>query len=386
MKRCFGLFLSVVFLIIPSVFAQESITISTYYPAPAGVFNQLLAEYMAIGDVSGDGQINAEDLAHTHDEKGNFMPAVGVLTVANIIGIGTNNPQGELYAKSAGNATGDANLILEGRNPKNNISAGTWAISVLGSSAGKNAGNLQFSSTIVDETGHPTGTTSPLTIKKGAPDNSIYVADNGNVGIGTDNPQATLDIHGDSAFLLPRFVADPSQANSINGMIYYNTKKNKFRVFQNGRWVNMGAGLDMVSGGFKGDSNSPRTFDVGFPIKMVIIIPHNEGPFPYLDNPVIKMTQWPVDGPMGDASMGKSGGSKWSPRYIKDTEGYDNPICNPPTCLPVNPRHDSDAGVQISGTTFTIIGIPLNTKSRSYSWIAFGWPDGVPGFVDYFSH
>lgn len=232
MKRCFGLFLSVVFLVIPSALAQESITISTYYPAPAGVFNQILAEYMAIGDVDGDGQINAEDLAHTHDEKGNFMPAVGVLTVANIIGIGTNNPQGELFTKTASNAIGDASLILEGRNTKKNISAGNWAISVLGSSAGNNAGNLQFSSTTVDETGRPIGTTSSLTLKKGAPDNSIYVADNGNVGIGTDNPQATLDIHGDSAFLLPRLVADPSQVKSINGMIYYNTKKTNLEYFK----------------------------------------------------------------------------------------------------------------------------------------------------------
>ncbi|MFA5145750.1 MAG: hypothetical protein WC723_07145, partial [Candidatus Omnitrophota bacterium] len=210
-KSGFSLSLILIFtFFIPSVFAQENITITTYYPSPAGVYNELLvSNRMAVGDTNGDGVINNLDLPT--DAAGNPLPnsfqtvnsltdrqvvgdvngdgAInggdlgqdaagnlrnGTLTVANALGIGTTNPQGELHVHSTDNANGNANIILEGENPNTGASTGTWDISALGSTAGAAAGNLQFNTTT------PAGaTTTPVTVSSGAPNNSIFVASNG---------------------------------------------------------------------------------------------------------------------------------------------------------------------------------------------------------------
>ena len=41
---------------------EESITVTTYYPSPYGVYNQLQTNRMAVGDTNGDGQLTALDL------------------------------------------------------------------------------------------------------------------------------------------------------------------------------------------------------------------------------------------------------------------------------------------------------------------------------------
>lgn len=54
-----------VFLSCAVCFAQqqeEKLTITTYYPSPTGVYNQLQAKRVVIGDVNGDGQINSADV------------------------------------------------------------------------------------------------------------------------------------------------------------------------------------------------------------------------------------------------------------------------------------------------------------------------------------
>jgi len=59
------LFLSLVFvsLLIPNsfLFAEESITITTYYPSPYGSYNELAANRLAIGDTNGNGTLDAAD-------------------------------------------------------------------------------------------------------------------------------------------------------------------------------------------------------------------------------------------------------------------------------------------------------------------------------------
>ena len=42
-------------------FAQEDITITTYYPSPYGVYNELQSNKMAVGDTDGDGQLTVAD-------------------------------------------------------------------------------------------------------------------------------------------------------------------------------------------------------------------------------------------------------------------------------------------------------------------------------------
>ena len=63
-----------------------------------------------------------------------------------------------------------------------------------------------------------------------------------NVGIGTADPQAVLDITSEGgAVLLPRKSTTGNPAGT-NGMIYYNTADKKFRAFENGAWKELTGG------------------------------------------------------------------------------------------------------------------------------------------------
>jgi len=70
--------------------------------------------------------------------------------------------------------------------------------------------------------------------------NTYLAVDSGGVGIGTDTPGAILDIVGDGeAILIPRKSTAGDPAAGIEGMIYYNSNSNKFRIYQNGSWQDM---------------------------------------------------------------------------------------------------------------------------------------------------
>ena len=55
------IFLGVFLLFLSSSFAQETLTISTYYPAPFGVYNQLVTNTLGVGDNNSSGGIDAGD-------------------------------------------------------------------------------------------------------------------------------------------------------------------------------------------------------------------------------------------------------------------------------------------------------------------------------------
>ncbi|MBN2097197.1 MAG: hypothetical protein JW714_01830 [Candidatus Omnitrophica bacterium] len=63
MKRILisGLVLSAYLICLVPLAGAEEITISTYYPAPYGVYNQMQANRMAVGDTNEDGLINSGD-------------------------------------------------------------------------------------------------------------------------------------------------------------------------------------------------------------------------------------------------------------------------------------------------------------------------------------
>ncbi|MFC1657884.1 hypothetical protein ACFL1D_00710 [Candidatus Omnitrophota bacterium] len=54
-----GLFL---LLGVSIAFAQEEVTITTYYPSPHGVYDELESNKAAVGDTNGDGQLTQADL------------------------------------------------------------------------------------------------------------------------------------------------------------------------------------------------------------------------------------------------------------------------------------------------------------------------------------
>jgi hypothetical protein len=51
-------FLSAAYLL---CFAEESITITTYYPSPYGSYNELQSNKLAVGDTDGNGTLDAAD-------------------------------------------------------------------------------------------------------------------------------------------------------------------------------------------------------------------------------------------------------------------------------------------------------------------------------------
>ncbi|MEM0243432.1 MAG: hypothetical protein QXT34_03240 [Candidatus Aenigmatarchaeota archaeon] len=75
--------------------------------------------------------------------------------------------------------------------------------------------------------------------------NILFVnATTGNVGIGTNNPQAKLDVAG-ALRLQPS-----SEPIGTNGVIYYDSSLNKFRCYQNGAWTDCITTITEPSAGF----------------------------------------------------------------------------------------------------------------------------------------
>ena len=50
----------------PLLFADETLTITTYYPSPYGTYNQLQANQLSVGDTNGDGNMTSADLPNNN--------------------------------------------------------------------------------------------------------------------------------------------------------------------------------------------------------------------------------------------------------------------------------------------------------------------------------
>lgn len=83
-----------IFLICP-VFAQtsETITFTTYYPSPVGVYNRLVTNTLGVGDNDSSGGIDAADTPDPTTDPGDVW-------IAGNVGIGTDNPQAALDVSS----------------------------------------------------------------------------------------------------------------------------------------------------------------------------------------------------------------------------------------------------------------------------------------------
>lgn len=69
---------------------EESISLTTYYPAPYGVYNSMAVNHLGVGDNNGDGNLNQAD-----------VPAEdGDVWINGSVGIGTVDPDEELHIKS----------------------------------------------------------------------------------------------------------------------------------------------------------------------------------------------------------------------------------------------------------------------------------------------
>lgn len=61
MRNKIALGLSLSLLVFSCAFAEDSLTITTYYPSPYGVYNQLATNRLAVGDTNGSGSLDAAD-------------------------------------------------------------------------------------------------------------------------------------------------------------------------------------------------------------------------------------------------------------------------------------------------------------------------------------
>ena len=107
------------------------------------------------------------------------------------------------------------------------------ALSALALLAGLASSSGADSVTMTTHYPSPTGVYKKMTTT-GA---TTLARDGGNVGIGTTQPQAQLDMTG--LFRPGRFAEDPP---GVEGAIYYNTATKRFRAFQGNRWTNLGSG------------------------------------------------------------------------------------------------------------------------------------------------
>jgi hypothetical protein len=73
------------------LFAQETLTITTYYPAPFGVYQRLVTQTLGVGDTNASGGIDASDAPNP-----TVAAQEGDVWIAGDVGIGTNNPQAKL--------------------------------------------------------------------------------------------------------------------------------------------------------------------------------------------------------------------------------------------------------------------------------------------------
>jgi hypothetical protein len=74
--------------------ADESITITTYYPSPYGSYNSLQADRIGIGDNNASGSLTSADVPTTS----------GHMWVSGNVGIGTTNPLSRLSVGTSGNS------------------------------------------------------------------------------------------------------------------------------------------------------------------------------------------------------------------------------------------------------------------------------------------
>jgi len=94
-KNIFSAILLIALFIFSSVYAEETLTITTYYPSPYGSYNSIFTDKLGVGDNNSDGNHTSADVPATS----------GDTWIAGKVGIGTMNPLSRLSVGTDGDAT-----------------------------------------------------------------------------------------------------------------------------------------------------------------------------------------------------------------------------------------------------------------------------------------
>ena len=167
-------FFSILFLVShPFLFAEKALTITTYYPSPYGVYNQLLTNYFGVGNNDGDVGLDSGDVPPTTRPPGEVW-------ILGNTGIGTTNPgyKLDLYVRPTDNAGG---LRVSGSVP-----AVTPSIVM-----SRRAGAAESDKKTIALTG--VGAASYLSLGDSTSADTLTIRA-GNVGIGTNNPVANTKL------------------------------------------------------------------------------------------------------------------------------------------------------------------------------------------------
>ncbi|MCK9432474.1 MAG: tail fiber domain-containing protein [Candidatus Omnitrophica bacterium] len=187
-KHAFYFTLSFLLFFCPVFLFAEEITITSYYPSPYGVYNELRAKKMAIGDNYID---SGNYTWESSDGDGGEVDYNADLVVEGNVGIGTTSPNRRLEVKDAvvfnsGNGNLDSNDITFLKNSAKlligwNRSRGAGEADFINNRGGGSPGGFRFIDYAND------GTETVLVTMLGS----------GYVGIGTVSPTSTLHVIGD---------------------------------------------------------------------------------------------------------------------------------------------------------------------------------------------
>lgn len=179
-------------------YAQEQITITTYYPAPVGVYTELRAQRMAIG---------ATWFNPTNHVWGAQIEATADLVVEGLVGIGTRTPAtaGSSVLEVSSGTSGDAYIIIEADednsdendNPKLSFRQDNNGVNAIIGLAGV-AGNTPFTGTL--ENAFLIGSEDDNPALQFATNDFVRmtIETDGDIGIGTTTPMADFDVRGSS--------------------------------------------------------------------------------------------------------------------------------------------------------------------------------------------
>jgi len=88
MKRIFAFVLALSFILSITAFSQETLTLTTYYPAPFGIYQRLVTNALGVGDTNTSGGIDSGDAPDPAADPNQ----TGDVWIAGEMGIGTTQP------------------------------------------------------------------------------------------------------------------------------------------------------------------------------------------------------------------------------------------------------------------------------------------------------